>query len=104
MEDGKKDFKEKSDFSNPPRSAIVELPSLSEMREAQRKDPLLSRVIRFLEKKGPKKPENEELFQGVGAYELESGSGLLMWNRKNPPNMDRRIVVPLSLQKELINY
>ena len=102
VEDEKKDFEEKSDFWNPPRSAIVELPSLSEMREAQRKDPLLSRVIRFLEKKGPKVPEVEELLRGVGAYELESGSGLLMWYKKNRPNMDRRIVVPLSLQKELI--
>ena len=97
-----KDLGRKSEFWNPRKSEIVRLPSVSEMREAQRKDPLLGRVIRFLEKKGPKLPEVAELFQGIGEYELEPGSGLLLWYKKNKPRMDRRIVVPLSLQKELM--
>ena len=72
------------------------------MREAQRSDPLLSRLINFLLDKGPEVPVVKEMLKGVGAYEIEPGSSLLLWYKKNKPSMNRRIVLPEKLRKVLL--
>lgn len=94
--------KKKRSFWNPDRDDIVNLPSVSEMRQAQRADPLLSRVIAVLLGTAPEVPSVTALFKGVGAYEIEPGSELLMYYRKDKPRMHRRIVVPERLQKILL--